>query len=90
MKEVGIDISTHTSDLIDDTILKQSDLVVTLCSHADAHCPTIPSVLKEHWSFDDPAGKIGQNSNVFEMTLKMRLNNLNIEHNKTAVSTYLT
>lgn len=34
--------------------------------------------------------KIGQNSNVFEMTLKMRLNNLNIEHNKTAVSTYLT
>ena len=30
--------------------------------------------------------KIGQNSNVFEMTLKMRLNNLNIEHNKTAVS----
>lgn len=34
--------------------------------------------------------KIGQNSNVFEMTLKMQLNNLNIEHNKTAVSTYLT
>ena len=42
MKEVGIDISNHTSDLIDDTILKQS----------------IPSgVKKEHWSFDDPAGK---------------------------------
>ena len=58
MKEVGIDISNHTSDLIDDTILKQSDLVVTLCSHADAHCPTIPSgVKKEHCSFDDPAGK---------------------------------
>ena len=51
MKEVGIDISNHTSDLIDDTILKQSDLVVTLCSHADAH------VKKEHWGFDDPAGK---------------------------------
>lgn len=60
MKEVGIDISTHTSDLIDNTILKQSDLVVTLCSHADAHCPTIPSgVKKEHWGFDDPAGKDG-------------------------------
>ena len=58
MKEVGIDISTHTSDLIDDTILKQSDLVVTLCSHADAHCPTMPSgVKKEHWGFDDPAEK---------------------------------
>lgn len=58
MKEVGIDISTHTSDLIDDTILKQSDLVVTLCSHADAHCPTMSSgVKKEYWDFDDPAGK---------------------------------
>lgn len=34
--------------------------------------------------------KMGQNSNVFEMTLKMRLNNLSIEHNKTAVTTYLT
>lgn len=58
MEEVGIDISNHTSDLIDDSILKHADLVVTLCSHADAHCPTIPSgVKKEHWNFDDPAGK---------------------------------
>lgn len=60
MKEVGINISNHTSDLINNTILKQSDLVVTLCSHADAHCPTMPSgVKKEHWDFDDPAGKDG-------------------------------
>ena len=34
MKEVGIDISNHTSNLIDKTILNQSDLVVTLCSDA--------------------------------------------------------
>ena len=34
MKEVGIDISNHTSNLIDNTILNQSDLVVTLCSDA--------------------------------------------------------
>ncbi|SUM67562.1 arsenate reductase [Staphylococcus hominis] len=54
MKEVGINISNHTSNLINNTILKQSDLVVTLCSHADAHCPTMPSgVKKEHWGFDD-------------------------------------
>lgn len=50
----SINISNHTSDLINNTILKQSDLVVTLCSHADAHCPTMPSgVKKEHWGFDD-------------------------------------
>ncbi|MEB6237212.1 arsenate reductase (thioredoxin) [Staphylococcus gallinarum] len=58
MKEVDIDISNHTSDLIDNNILKQSDLVVTLCSDADDNCPILPSnVKKEHWGFDDPAGK---------------------------------
>ncbi|WMZ64198.1 arsenate reductase [Staphylococcus pseudintermedius] len=58
MEEVGIDISSHTSDLIDPQIIQQSDLVVTLCSDADQNCPTIPShVKKEHWGFDDPAEK---------------------------------
>lgn len=58
MQEVDIDISNHTSDLIDNNILKQADLVVTLCSDADANCPVLPpNVKKEHWGFDDPAGK---------------------------------
>ncbi|WP_436854330.1 arsenate reductase (thioredoxin) [Staphylococcus caeli] len=58
MKEVDIDISGQTSDIIDSELLKQSDLVVTLCSNADEHCPTLPSnVQKVHWGFDDPAGK---------------------------------
>ncbi|MDU3185216.1 MAG: hypothetical protein E6678_04680 [Staphylococcus epidermidis] len=35
-----------------------SDIVVTLCSDADANCPVLPkNVTKEHWGFDDPAGK---------------------------------
>lgn len=58
MKEVDIDISSQTSDLIDGDVLKRSDLVVTLCSDADENCPVIPQgVTKEHWPFDDPAGK---------------------------------
>ncbi len=58
MKEVDIDISNHTSDLVDGDILEQSDLVVTLCSDADDNCPILPpNVKKEHWGFDDPAGK---------------------------------
>ncbi|WP_270233101.1 arsenate reductase (thioredoxin) [Staphylococcus warneri] len=58
MKEVNIDISHHTSDLVKQDILDRADLVVTLCSHADQHCPTMhPSVKKEHWGFDDPSGK---------------------------------
>lgn len=58
MNEVGIDISNHTSDLINRDILEQSNLVITLCSDADNNCPTLPTnVIKEHWGFDDPAGK---------------------------------
>ena len=57
MNELDIDISSQTSELIDQSILKRSDLVVTLCSDADENCPVIPQgVKKEHWPFDDPAG----------------------------------
>lgn len=58
MLETGIDISGQTSDLIQQDILNQSDLVVTLCSDADKNCPVLPpNVTKAHWGFDDPAGK---------------------------------
>lgn len=58
MAEIGIDISENTSDLIQEDTLNQSDLIVTLCSDADQNCPVLPShVAKEHWGFDDPAGK---------------------------------
>lgn len=56
MKEVGIDISTQTSDIIDPEILNNADLVVTLCGDAADKCPTTPpQVKREHWGFDDPA-----------------------------------
>ena len=58
MKEVCIDISNYTSDFTDEKILQQTDLVVTLCSDADEKCPTLPPhIIREHWAFDDPAGK---------------------------------
>ncbi|KAA9021088.1 arsenate reductase (thioredoxin) [Niallia endozanthoxylica] len=58
MKEVGIDISNQTSDRIDLEILNNADLVVTLCGDAADKCPITPShVKREHWGFDDPAGK---------------------------------
>lgn len=56
MKEVGIDISKQTSDLIDTEFLNNADLIVTLCGDADDNCPVTPEhVLREHWGFDDPA-----------------------------------
>ena len=56
MKEVGIDITNQTSDVIDPEILNTAALVVTLCGHAANHCPVTPSHIKRvHWGFDDPA-----------------------------------
>lgn len=58
MKEVEIDISDQTSDLIDTEILNNATLAVTLCGDAADKCPVAPShVKREHWGFDDPAGK---------------------------------
>lgn len=58
MKEVDIDITDQTSDIIDRDILDKADLVVTLCGHANDVCPTAPPHVKRvHWGFDDPAGQ---------------------------------
>lgn len=60
MAEVGIDITTQTSDIIDPEILNHATLVVTLCGDAADKCPvTPPHVRREHWGFDDPAKATG-------------------------------
>lgn len=61
MKEAGVDISSHTSDVIAPKTLNRADYVITLCGHADEHCPVISNknVVKWHWGFDDPAKATG-------------------------------
>ncbi|MED4782007.1 arsenate reductase (thioredoxin) [Brevibacillus choshinensis] len=61
MKEAGVDISGHSSDVIDPETLNRADYVITLCGHADEHCPVISNknVVKWHWGFDDPAKATG-------------------------------
>jgi thioredoxin type arsenate reductase len=61
MREIGIDISRQTSDVVDQGVLGRMDYVITLCSHADKHCPMTPSsVNRMHWAFDDPARASGR------------------------------
>ncbi|MCG7342661.1 arsenate reductase (thioredoxin) [Sporosarcina sp. ACRSL] len=60
MNEVGIDISTQTSDIIDMEILNNADFIVTLCGDAADKCPVTPAHIKRaHWGFDDPAKATG-------------------------------
>ncbi len=56
MKEVGVDISHQESTQLTPEMIQEADIIVTVCGHADEHCPVIPAgTHKEHWPLDDPA-----------------------------------
>ena len=55
MAEVGIDISGHTSDHVDDYIDEDFDLVLTVCDQAKEACPVFPGAKRTlHRAFEDP------------------------------------
>lgn len=60
MQEVGIDISQQKSKEIDEKLLREMDIVVTLCGNAEQYCPRTPPEIKRiHWPIEDPVGTIG-------------------------------
>ena len=55
MVEAGVSISHHTSKEVGSVINIPFDYVITVCSHADGHCPAFPSETRViHVGFDDP------------------------------------
>lgn len=74
MKEAGIDIIGHSSDVIDPDLLNAADYVITLCGHADEHCPAIsnPDVVKWHWGFEDPAKATGTEEEIMAKFREVR------------------
>lgn len=55
MAEIGVDISQHKSQLVDDFLGEPWDYVVTVCGHAHETCPMFPGRAKiVHVGFDDP------------------------------------
>jgi arsenate reductase len=68
MAETGVDISAQESTRLTDAMLERADIVVTVCGHADEHCPALPSgVEKIHWPLDDPAKATGNEDEVLEV-----------------------
>ena len=56
MAEKGMDVSRQESKALTDEMLRKADVVITVCGHADEHCPALPAhVPKLHWPVDDPA-----------------------------------
>ena len=74
MAELGVDISDHTSDLIDFETLNNATLVITLCGDAADKCPmTPPHVCREHWAFEDPAKATGTDEEKWDVFQNVRV-----------------
>ena len=55
MDEVGVNISTQQSKHFDELKDISFDYVVTVCGHAEEHCPVLPQKTKHLYvGFDDP------------------------------------
>ena len=60
MKELNIDISTNSSNHIDEYVDQEITLVLTVCDNAKEICPVFPVKTNFiHFSFDDPADAKG-------------------------------
>jgi arsenate reductase len=65
MQEAGVDISAQESTRVTDAMLERADYVVTVCGHADEHCPLLPpGTRKEHWPLEDPAKAAGTEEDI--------------------------
>ena len=55
MAEAGVDLSKHASKMLSDLNGVVFDYVVTVCGHANEHCPIFPGKTKVvHVGFEDP------------------------------------
>ena len=73
MKEIGIDISNHTSKHMNDFLDKKITTVITVCGNADQACPMFPGqVNRHHWGFDDPAHAKGTEEEVLNEFRRVR------------------
>jgi arsenate reductase len=73
MKEDGIDISSHTSNLVNDYIEIPFHFILTVCDNARERCPFFPSNAKRfHHDFPDPAKAIGNEEEIHEAFVKTR------------------
>lgn len=73
MKEIEIDISTHTSKHLDEFLQRKVHTVITVCGNADQACPIFPGQAeKHHWPFDDPAKAMGSEEEIRAVFRRVR------------------
>ncbi|MDX9929811.1 MAG: arsenate reductase ArsC [Bacteroidales bacterium] len=74
MKEIGIDISHHTSDFVDLYLDDEWDYVVTVCGGANENCPVFTGKVKTrlHMGFDDPTYATGTDEFIWSEYIRVR------------------
>lgn len=74
MKELGVDISHHTSDSVEKYLCEEWDYVITVCGGANESCPTFTGKVKHrlHIGFDDPSETIGTNEEIQADFIRVR------------------
>jgi len=73
MKEDGINISSHTSNHIDEYKNVNFDYIITVCDNAKERCPYFPSQAQRfHYNFPDPAKAIGNEQEIMDEFRRVR------------------
>ncbi len=74
MKEIGIDISHHTSDSVDLYLGEEWDYVITVCGGANEACPAFIGKVKHrlHMGFDDPSHVTGTDEYIWSEFIRVR------------------
>ena len=73
LKEIGLDISSHTSKHLREFLGSDVHTVITVCGKADQACPVFPgNPVRYHWSFDDPAHASGSEDQVLAAFRRVR------------------
>jgi arsenate reductase len=74
MKEIGIDISHHTSDSVDLYLDQEWDYVITVCGGANENCPAFFGKVKNrlHIGFDDPSHAVGTDEFIWSEFIRVR------------------
>lgn len=74
MAELGIDISSHTSDSVEKFLNDEWDYVITVCGGANEVCPVFIGKVKNrlHIGFDDPSFATGTDEFIRSEYIRVR------------------
>lgn len=89
MERIGIDITHHQSNHVDEYLAIEFDYIITVCDHAAENCPVFPSknAVRIHQNFSDPS-KIEDSAEAIEAAFDQTRNEIS-EFSENFVKTYI-